>query len=135
MSLNQMGLGKRAGLAILCVLILVGCASQSKITQAYNVLNGVRDVRNDLLLPAYDIAYAAHPEWKDQIAAFDLEFHDALEAAYQSLALTKAGTGTWSDYQAKLSILAEIITKYKIEEKIPELKKPIDLIKALLGVQ
>ena len=120
--------------AILCLLLVAfGCAGRSELTDAFNTINAVSAVRNGLP-PIYQKVIEAHPELQDEVERFDLEFHNAIQTAYETLALVKNGDAGIADYRAKVSAIVAILVRYRIEERVPELKPAIELLRKLLGV-
>lgn len=133
-SLPLGGVGYLTVYALLCGFILLGAGcGGSKLTNAYNTVNAISAVRNGLP-PIYEAVTNAHPELTDEIEAFDAELHKAILSTYDVLIAIKQGEATYADYSARVSAIIAILERYHVEQKVPELKPGIDLIKSLLGV-
>lgn len=132
-SLWQMGVGKPAIHLLVVACLLLAACSGSQLTKAYNTVNAISAVRNGLP-PIYDAVTNARPELTDEIQAFDAELQKGILSTYDTLIAIKQGEGTYDDYRTKIAAIISVLDRYKVEEKVPELKPGIDLIKQLLGV-
>lgn len=122
---------------ILVMVVLVGsfgCAGhQSDIDKAYNIVHSISLARN-ALQPIYDAVYALHPDLKDKIEPFDHDFHLAIDITLNTIAAWRAGTGTKEQYQVALQGIIDVLNKYEIDKKVPELIPTLTLVKSLLGI-
>jgi hypothetical protein len=120
-------------LLLLAVLSVgIGC-SRSNLDKAFDIM-GVVSATRAALPPIYDAITDAHPELTDEIEKFDSDFRDAELSVYNTMAAIQARTENPRDLKALLSPIVVVLDRYKLEERVPELKPSLDLIKSLLGI-
>ena len=119
-------------LVVACLLLGVGC-SRSNLDKAFDIM-GVVSATRAALPPIYEAVTDARPDLTDEIEKFDSDFRDAELSVYNTMAAIQAGTENPRDLKALLSPIIAVLDQYKLDERVPELKPSLDLVKSLLGV-
>ena len=130
-SLPLRGVGYLAILALGMGLIS-GCA-KSDIRKALNIANSSSATR-EIMPPIYDAVTDAHPEMTDEVEAFDAAWRQANLTVKNTIAAIQAGTEPNKSIKDIIAPILAVLDEFKIEEKVPELKPTLDLLRSILEI-